>query len=245
MIRTAVIEEMETLAHTDETLLRIGGAARVYGVDRPFCRFWVNDDGGVLMVSEGIATLHLGESFEEWAVFLTMSPDVHTVRTDAATAEKLAQLWNVQAVCGHVMRGENVLLCGNAAEAEPAALYPLICEVFTETIPPFDAWYADVHHRLRRGAFRSRAVCEEGRVLSCAMTVAECPDAVLLGAVATHPAARGKGLASACVTALTTAYQEEGKTVYISPKNAAAEALYQRLGFVVCGEWGRVSKGKD
>ncbi len=240
MIHTAKIEEIAVLPSTEETLLRIRGTALAYGTDRPFCRFWADGNGGALMVSEGIATLYPADGFEEWALFLAMSPDIQTVRTTGEAARKLADLQNAEAVCGHVMCAEHVTVQGQAVEASPAALYPLLCDVFGKAIPPFDAWYADVHHRLRRDMFCARAVCEKDCVLSCAMTVSQCEDAVLIGAVATHPAARGRGLASACVTALTERYQQEGKRVYISPKNAAAEALYHRLGFAVCGEWGRI-----
>ena len=242
MIHAASINEIVKLPTTEEALLRIRSAADVYGVDRSFCRFWVDDNGGALMVSEGVATLYPADHPEEWALFLTMSPDVQTVRTTADAAVGLANIWQTKPVCGRMMRADNVSLCGGATEETPAILYPLIRDVFGEVIPPFDAWYADVHHRLRRGAFRSRAVCENGKALSCAMTVAQCNDAVLIGAVATHPTARGRGLASACVTSLTMHYQQEGKSVYISPKNDKAEALYRRLGFVVCGEWGRIDK---
>ena len=242
MIRTASLCEIAGLPSTEEALLRIRGAADVYGVDRSFCRFWVDDNGGALMVSEGVATLYPADLLDEWALFLTMSPEVQTVRTTAAAAQQLARIWGTEATCGRVMRAEGVSVCGEAAEMSPATLYPLIRDVFGNTVPPFDAWYADVHHRMRRGAFQARAVCEDGNVLSCAMTVAQCTDAVLLGAVATYPSARGRGLASACVTSLTAYYQKEGKCVYISPKNDKAEALYCRLGFVVCGEWGRIDK---
>ncbi len=242
MIRTATIEDIQALPCNEEALLRIHGAAEVYGVDRPFCRFWVDGNGGALMVSEGVATLYPADSLEEWSLFLTMSPDIHTVRTTAAAARVLATAWHSKAEWGHVMCADFVMVSGEATEIAPADLYPLISDVFGKAIPPFDAWYADVHHRLRRGGFHSRAVCENGNVLSCAMTVAQCEKAVLIGAVATNPAARGRGLASACVTALTDWYLQEGKRVYISPKNDKAEALYRRLGFVVCGEWGKVEK---
>lgn len=242
MIRAATIEDIRALPCNEEALLRIHGAAEMYGADRPFCRFWVDGNGGALMVSEGVATLCPADSLEEWSLFLTMSPDVHTVRTTAAAARRLASVWQCKAESGHVMCTDSVTVSGAAADVPPAALYPLISDVFGTAIPSFDAWYADVHHRWRRGGFCSRAVCEEGRVVSCAMTVAQCEEAVLIGAVATHPAARGRGLASACVTALTDWYLQKGKRVYISPKNDKAETLYRHLGFTVCGEWGKVEK---
>lgn len=242
MIHAATIEDIGALPCNEEALLRIHGAAEVYGVDRPFCRFWVDGNGGALMVSEGVATLYPADGLEDWLLFLTMSPDVKTVRTIAAAARALATAWHSEAECGRVMCTDSVTVSGKAVEVAPAALYPLISDVFGKAIPPFDAWYADVHHRLRRGAFRSRAVCENGHVLSCAMTVAQCEKAVLIGAVATHPTARGRGMASACVTALADSYLQEGKQLYISPKNDKAETLYRHLGFAVCGEWGKVEK---
>lgn len=242
MIRAADDKALSVLLPNSEAALRILGAAAAYGTDRPFCRFWTDENGGALMVAEGVATLHITGEVDEWLTFLTMSPDAHTVRTDGKTARALAALWNTNAVCGDVMRAVNVPLCGEAEELSPAPLYPLIRAVFGDAVPPFDGWYADVHHRLRRGRFHNRAVCEGGELLSCAMTVAECDTAVLLGAVATHPTARGRGLASACVTALTHDCLGAGKEVYISPKNDAAAALYARLGFIVCGEWGKVQK---
>lgn len=245
MIRVASNEMLSALLPNNEAALRILGAVSVYGSDRPFCRFWTDENGGALMIAEGVATLYAPVFTEEWETFLTMSPEVHTVRTDAVTAHKLAVCWGSEPLCGQVMRAQSVALCGESVVPTPAQLYPLIRAVFGEAVPPFDGWYADVHHRFRRGRFHARAVCEGENVLSCAMTVAECDVAVLLGAVATHPAARGRGYASACVTALTHTCRESGKDVYISPKNDAAAALYTHLGFTVCGEWGKVQKGKE
>ncbi len=245
MIRAADTAALGALVPDTEAALRILGAATAYGTDRPFCRFWTDDDGGALMIAEGVATLHTPRCTDEWRTFLTMSPDVHTVRTDGRTARTLAEYWHTQAECGAVMRAVAVSVCGDATTMPPAALYPLIAQVFGKAVPPFDGWYADVHHRLRRGRFHARAVCEGGEVRSCAVTVAECDEAVLLGAVATHPASRGQGFASACVTALACDRLQNGQNVYISPKNEAAATLYDRLGFAVCGEWGKVQKGKE
>ncbi len=244
MIRAADGEALSALSPDNEASLRILGAVAAYGTDRPFCRFWTDDNGGALMIAEGVATLHAPIA-DEWLTFLTMSPEVQTVRTDGKTARELAVLWGVRAECGEVMHTSSITPRGGAVTTPPASLYPLIATVFGDAVPPFDGWYADVHHRWRHGRFHTRAVCDGENVLSCAMTVAECDEAVLLGAVATHPAARGHGYASACVTALAHDRLQSGQEVYISPKNDAAAALYTRLGFAVCGEWGKVQRGKD
>ena len=87
---------------------------------------------------------------------------------------------------------------------------------------------------------RIAGVTEQGKTVSCAMTVAETETVWMIGAVATHPACRGRGYASAVVRSLVASGQAAGKRVLISPKNEAARSLYERLGFAVCGTWGTV-----
>ena len=118
-------------------------------------------------------------------------------------------------------------------------IYPFLSHIF-EAFPPFNAWYADVSHRRRRGLCRSAGVAADGQIVSSAMTVAETADAAIIGAVATHPEHRNRGYASACVTALAAELREEGKRVFIAPKNENARRLYARIGFEVCGEWGEI-----
>lgn len=227
-----------------EALLRIVAQAQVYGDTWQALRFWRGDGGSVLSLADGVATLHGGEDAEDALLFLHMSPDVHTVRTDAETAARLAAMWGTDATVGEVMAAPcEIMPLGTATEPPLSTLYPLLKAVFDKDMPPFDVWYADVHHRYRRDRFRAVAVMEGRQALSCALVSAQTDSATLLGGVATLPKARGHGYASACVTALTHAEQAAGRAVYISPKNAGAAALYRRLGFVPCGTWGIVHKG--
>lgn len=243
MIRAISAAEAAVLPPESEALLRIAAAAQVYGDVWRALRFWMGDGGSVLSLADGVATLHPGEDAAEAALFLRMSPDVRAVRTDADAAAHLAAAWGTAAQTGDVMRAARpVAAVGTAEEPPLAALYPLLREAFGEEIPPFDMWYADVHHRARRGRFRAAAVTREGRIVSCALVTAQSDSAALLGGVATLPAFRGQGFASFCVTALAHAEQAAGRDVWISPKNKPAAALYRRLGFAVCGQWGLVNK---
>ncbi len=243
MIRAVSAAEAAALPPRSEALLRIAAAAQAYGDEWQALRFWRGDDGSVIALWDGTATLHAAEEVEDALLFLTMSPDVHAVRTDEASAERLAAMWGTNAVSGDVMRAAQPLEAVGAVESvPPSAVYPLLHETFGEAVPPFDVWYADVHHRLRRGRFDAAAVTAGDAVVSCALTTAQTAEAALLGGVATAPAFRGRGYASACVTRLARHMQAARRDVWISPKNASAAALYRRLGFVPCGRWGMVTK---
>ena len=115
MIYTANDAQLSVLSPDTEPLLRILSAAAMYGTDRPFYQFWMGEGGSVFSLSEGVATLHPGEDVEEVALFLEMSPEVHTVRTDGDTACLLAARWGTKAEFGTVMRAENWLPCAPLA----------------------------------------------------------------------------------------------------------------------------------
>ena len=80
-------------------------------------------------------------------------------------------------------------------------------------------------------------VYEADTLAAVAMTTAECDTAALIGGVATRPESRGRGYAHCTVMTLAAALQQQGKAVWLSPKNAHAAALYTRWGFVPAGEW--------
>lgn len=229
-----------------EAALRQCGQLAAYGVEMPFLRFYQDDIGNRLSIMEDSAVLHAVGDTEDMRLFLTMDPTVRFVRTDASTARLLADEWGVEYKTEAVMEAP-----ARAAASEQVSdvalkeLYPVLLDGFgDEALPPFDVWYADVHHRFRRGRCRAVGVYENGVPVACAMTVAECDSAALIGAVATRSAARGKGYASACVLTLAARLQCEQKRVLLSPKNAYAHHLYDRIGFTVVGEWGSVSKSE-
>ncbi len=226
-----------------EALLKICGQFAAYGADRGFLRFYEDEHGNKLSILDTQATLHASADTEEMRLFLTMDPSVTAVRTDAKTAKLLAKEWGTTPCCEAVMTAPLHADADARAQDVPLRdMYRVLHEGFGNTMPPFDVWYADAHHRFRRDLCRAVAVYEEGTPVAVAMTVAECETAALIGAVATLPSARGKGYASACVLTLSHHLQQLGKTVFLSPKNPYAHALYKRIGFTVVGEWGQVTR---
>ena len=224
-----------------EAGVRIAAQIAAYGLSQPFFLVYKGEGGSVLSVLDGAATLLSGDDADEALCFVAMSPQITSLRTDGETATAFAAARGLAARTGNVLKApQNILPTGSAKAIAPADYYPLAKRVFGESMPPFDAWYADVTHRVRRDKCRLVAVCDEKTPVSGGMTVAEAETAWLLGAICTDPAYRQRGYAAACVTALASAGQAQGKDVYIAAKNEAAQRLYESLGFTVCGTWSQV-----
>ncbi len=243
MIARVYSSEVSTWLPQTEASFRQCGQFAAYGAEHDFLRFYQDDNGNCLSIMENSAVLDVNGDVEEMCLFLSMNPEIRYVRTNRDTAQILAKKWQVP------FRSEAVMQapcdCGIspfAKEMKPRDIYPVIANGFDEGVPPFDSWYADVHHRYRRQLCTCIGVCEEEKPVACAMTVARCSGAALIGAVATLPQARGKGYASACVTTLAAKLQHQGCRVLLSPKNEYAHRLYLKLGFSVVGEWGSVER---
>lgn len=209
--------------------------AQAYGTEQPFLQFYADENGGQLCLMDGTASVVWHEECEELRWFLSARTDIRAIRCSVSLAEQLANDgWEM--IVRPVMRCETVVseVCGTVMPSI-RELHPFLASVFAE-MPPFEEWYVDVSHRVRHDCCRISAVENEGAVVASAMTVAEWDNGAVVGAVATHPDYRRRGYAAHCVTDLTATLQKLGKTVYICPKNEAAQRLYERLGFVCCDE---------
>lgn len=78
---------------------------------------------------------------------------------------------------------------------------------------------------------------ESGAIVSAAAAVAESDAAAMIIGVATHPAHRGKGYATACVYRLVDDLRARGKSACLFFHNPAAGTIYHRLGFADIGFW--------
>lgn len=238
MIRIANESDMRGCIGS-EAAIRIVSAYEGYGPDTRFLKIYADDKDTRMSLMDGTAVLHapLGIN-EEWQSFLSMHPDIKTVRTDAYSGAVLARLWNSPVKSGDFMS------CVGAVDAEIIqtgsaryeALYAFLSDYFA--LPPFDSWYVDVSHRVRHGRCHIASLVEDGQVICNAMSVAETTSDALLGAVATHPDWRRRGLAGKCINHLIS--QLSNKRIHISPVDDRAKRLYEKLGFVVTGSWAEV-----
>ena len=215
-------------------LCRIRALWECYGAV-PFVRFYMGDDGSAAAVLDGQAIVYaVASEREELALFVSMQSDITSLLADAETAEAVAKQWGTAVQILPVMRCDTPQTGEVLARVSPRELYAFLKPIFP-ALPPFEGWYLDVCYRERHGCCRHVVVRDGDTIVSAAMTTAEWNGGALIGGVATAPTHRRQGLAGRCVGALTAALQDEGRQVYICPKNEGAQRLYTALGFTVCG----------
>ena len=128
---------------------------------------------------------------------------------------------------------------GEIVSPEIKDAYDLIVKCAGEGfLPPvFEDFYVDVNHKLRHGAMRLCGLEVDGKLAAVAMTVAESPEGVVLGAVACDPEYRRRGCGSTIVSDIVNGVIAENKTVYLHRAKNANAGFYARLGFEDCGSW--------
>ncbi|MGI6264131.1 MAG: GNAT family N-acetyltransferase [Acutalibacteraceae bacterium] len=244
MIRLAKRGEELPFSLQTEASVKLAGWHAAYGDDERIVRFWITEHGGTLgQMGDTLLADLPGKDHEEAAAFAAMQP-VTRLRSDPAFVRAVSALRPGQTQSGTVTR----LMDGVADPPQTdtpslTATFDLLKAVFDD-LPQWDDWYVDMSHRLRHGCGRIAGITGEDGLLAVAMTTAECESAALIGGVATRPDQRGRGYARRCVSALAAALQQEGKAVWLSPKNDYAKALYRHWGFVPVGEWAQI-KWKD
>ena len=101
--------------------------------------------------------------------------------------------------------------------------------------------YVDFSHRIRHRYARTAGIYREKELVSCAMSIFETEKTAILGAVATKEPFQNKGYATAVVTHLLRALEQENKTIYLFRDENKNQHFYQKIGFDDCGEWSELS----
>jgi len=244
VIRLFNESDMKSLRPDSEAAVRILGRLTAYGLDCYFAPCWtlVREGTAVtfLSIMDGNAVL-AGDVDEELLMFINMKLEIRAIRTNRKNGELIEQFeWDAE--YGVVMTPGNAMDVPESPSCTlaPREIYPVVESCFGDL--GFDAWYVDVSHRIRHGCCRIAGIKEGNAVVCCAMTVSECDGAALIGAVGTLPQARGRGYASSVVLHLARELDGEGKRVLLSPKNEGARRLYEKIGFVECGEWAELRR---
>lgn len=217
---------------------RITALADTYGTSYDFALFWVQKIEGrpVAAISriDGNATLCCCENadFEEISEFLKVS-GYSSLTYDFEFSEKLGIVPQKTSFTVKYSGGESV--CEDVLfDYDKKEIYSLLCDCGFE-LGDYGAFLADVCSRLNKSTATLAAAECDGRLCACAFALFEGRKSVLLGAVGTSPAARGRGYASKLVG--TLAEIKKDKEVFLFCRNDSLVDFYSKIGFEVCGKW--------
>lgn len=224
---------------------RILAYFNTYSYEFDFMRFWVQLDENenpvaAISLIDGSMTLTCGEKADcdELSAFIKMI-GFSSLQCDRRVMEKLGIK---EALWGYVVRYESITdrakykltLCENTDYSD---VYKLIKSADLLGVGEYLPWLSDVTHRVKKGTAKAALAVENGEPAACAMKLFVTDDAVLLGAVATDPNHRGKGLGGGLVTLLGNESVNEGKRTELLCKHDSIVDFYRSIGFTVVGEW--------
>lgn len=216
---------------------RITAFAETYGTEQNFAMFWVQRTNEIPIAAisrvDGNMTLCCGENadFEELSCFMN-AVGYSTLTFDIAFAEKLGV---APQKSSFTVRYSGGAKCYDAlTDYDKKEVYALLTDCGFE-LGDYNSFLADVCARLNKSTASLVAEESEGKLCACAFALFEGEKSVLLGAVATSPAARGKGYASKLVG--TLAEKNKEKEVFLFCRNDSLLDFYKKIGFEPIGKW--------
>ena len=221
----------------DPYAARITALAETYGTEQSFAMFWVQriNEIPVAAISrvDGNMTLCCGENtdFEELSCFIN-AVGYSSLTFDMEYAEKLGI--TPQKTSFTVRYTGGATAYDVLTDYDKKEIYSLLTECGFE-LGDYNAFVADVCARLNNSTASLVAEENEGKLCGCAFALFKGEKSVLLGAVATNPAARGKGCASKLVGTLAEA--NKSKEVFLFCREDSLVNFYKKIGFEPVGKW--------
>lgn len=214
-----------------------------YGTDKDFLLVWYSEDengvnaavlsffGDIIICADDTA------DFEEIGTFIT----AYGYKSICGKKEILIK-------CGFELSDEKTMFsytgktCEAFARVQSGADMKKVYELISLSIPgsfsskkeAYLSFLSDFTYRERRSLARVKAVCENEKVLSCALTAAESEASALISGVASDKNIRGKGYGKKTVLSLANELSLENKKVYVVALNNSAKEFYKKIGFTEC-----------
>ncbi len=236
---------LDSICSNDVFGTRILAYFNTYSHNFDFMKFWVQLDENENIVSaisliDGSMTLTCESSadFEELSAFIKMI-GYSSLQCERQVMKKLSLS---ESIWGYVVRYENVTdrskyelsLKDNIDYKD---IYTLIKNADLLGVGDYLPWLSDVTYRVKNSTAKAVLAVENNEPAACAMALFVTKKAVLLGAVATDKAHRGKGLGGGLVTLLGNEFVSLGKRTELLCKNDTIVEFYRSIGFSVVGEW--------
>ena len=229
---------------------RIKSYYNCYGTDFDFVKFWAQyDENGKIIAAvsriDGDATVCAENAdTEELKEFLQIV-GFRTVQCEKSLAEKLDD--------GEFDRGYvvqyRIAKKYNSVEIkkyfELKEIYDIIKPENLTGVGSLLPWLSDTTYRVNRNAAEGRIAMCDGENAGCAMVLFRTDCAALLGAVATKPQFRGRGVARSLVLGLAEDELMQGRRVELLCKNGSIVEFYKSIGFDVINEWGLIKNAAE
>ncbi len=227
---------------------RIKAYLNCYSTDYDFVRFWVqtDEDGNVTAAIsrvDGDMTLSAyNADYEELLQFVKIV-GFSTIQCNRSVALEFTAdetLW------GYVVNFENEkdnIPATLKSDYELKEIYDIIKAENLTGVGDYLPWLSDTTFRINRDTAKP-LLCEiDGKNAGCAMVLFRTDKAALLGAVATVPYFRGRGVARALVTRLANEELANGRRVQLLCKSDSIVEFYKSIGFTVTDEWSLITDG--
>lgn len=215
-----------------------------YSTDYDFVKFWAQyDENGkitaaISRVDGDITLCECGADIDELKIFLNMA-GYRTIQCSERTAKCFSNTFE----WGYVVRFANAVE-RNAVKMkkffEPKEIYDIIKPENLTGVGDYMPWLSDTVFRLNRNAAEGAVALLDGENAGCAMVLFRTDKAALLGAVATKPQFRGRGVARSLVTGLAEKEKQSGRRVELLCKSGTIVEYYKSIGFEVTGKWGLI-----
>ncbi len=198
-----------------------------------FIRFYYQSNSAVMSILDGNVTLCASEDadFEELKEFLEVSGYL-SVKSDIESINRLG--FNISD-SSFIVRysSEEASRPGNFVEEFDIRIIYNLLSASGFPAGDFGSFKADICSRINKGTARFGGIAEDGALLACCFRLFEGRDSILLGALTTDEAARGRGLASKLVTYMCSSE----KPSFLFCRNDGLLNFYNKCGFSQCGKW--------
>ncbi len=216
----------------DPFCARISAYALTYGFSNEYARFYIQDENAALSLADGTVTLWCTGStdYDEIKAFLPFLG----CRSIIASEESFGKLGIKPEKTSYIVRYEGALPVKPFAftdEFEGRETYDLLTRCGFD-MGTYRNFIESIGIRLNKKTASFGGI-KNGDLQACAFRLFEGEKSVLLGAVATAPEHRGKGLASALVPYITS----NRKDSFLFCRNDSLLDFYKKCGFSLWGRW--------
>ena len=240
MIRPIDPDAVKAIQHDDPFITRILSLSLCYGGRVDFVAFWEQDIGGgrtaVISRFEDKFSLWLTDraDIEEIEAFLSFQ-GAGSVMYDSSF--ELSADGAAHSIDGQILEytGDDHISDKEIYTPEYKEVYGLLksCESDIFRVPEYMSFLSDLTRRANSGRLSLIGLDADGGLASSVMTVSQADRSAILGAVATRPDCRGRGLSRSLVRTLATRLRREGKRVYVLSASDANTRFYINSGFTI------------